>query len=129
MLFCKPFGNNEAISELFPDEPLDSQNVYGAYELFDREKPAGKALVLVCGTRCAIARLSFSGGDLQGLELLVRACLHFAANRGAYTACCALPEFRKTLLSLGFRETDGVFSGDIPTLLQGSCGQCGAPNG
>ncbi len=129
MLFCKPETKKEAISALFPDEPLRTNGTYGAYTAFDGDTPVGKALVLTHGTRCTVLRLAAAENDPETRELLLRACLHFAANRGAYFAQCRLLDLEDTLLSLGFREQDGEFSGDIPTLLAGSCGHCAGQGG
>ena len=70
---------------------------------------------------CEIAKLSVPNGDVLLAEGLLRSALHFAGNRNAYTAVCRENDFRETLLLLGFAEQDGVFTGEIPTLLLGSC--------
>ncbi len=127
MLFCKPFTDMSEIRALFPTRSLDGEGVYGAYTALENDLPLGKCLVRVQGNECRILQIETQSADALLCELLVRAALHFAANRGAFTARCALPQYKSTLLTLGFREQDGEFCGEIPTLLQGSCQNCHTP--
>ena len=129
MLFCKPHTDLAEIRALFPSENFDAKGVYGAYTALEGDLPLGKSLVHVEGSGCSILRLETQSSDALLCELLVRASLHFAANRGAFSAHCALPAYKDTLLTLGFTERDGDFFGEIPTLLQGSCTHCHPQNG
>ena len=129
MLYCKPYTDLAEIRMLFPSESLDSNGIYGAYTALEGDLPLGKSLVRVEGSGCSILRLETQSSDALLCELLVRASLHFAANRGAFSAHCALPAYKDTLLTLGFTERDGDFFGELPTLLQGSCAHCKAQNG
>lgn len=129
MLYCKPYTDLSEIRMLFPSESLDANGIYGAYTALEGDLPLGKSLVRVEGNSCRILRVETQSFDALLCELLVRASLHFAANRGAFLARCALPAYQDTLLTLGFSERDGDFSGEIPTLLQGSCAHCHPQNG
>lgn len=129
MLFCKPHTDLAEIRALFPSENFDAKGVYGAYTALEGDLPLGKSLVRIEGNSCRILRIETQSSDALLCELLVRASLHFAANRGAFSAHCALPAYKDTLLTLGFTERDGDFFGEIPTLLQGSCAHCKAQNG
>ena len=51
----------------------------------------------------------------------MRAALNFGANRNAYMAYCSLEKINDVLTLLGFEKNNGIYEGDIPTLLKGSC--------
>lgn len=121
MVFYKPYSNQKEIAELFPQTDFSEDTVYGAYEAFESEETMGKCLVKITGTACEVTNLDASADDPLLIEGLLRSALHFAANRGAYTAECRLENIKDVLLLLGFRAENGVFQGTIPDLLAGGC--------
>lgn len=121
MVFYKPYSNQKEIAELFPQTDFSEDTVYGAYTALENEAVTGKCLVKIRGTACELSALEALQSDALLIEGLVRSALHFAANRGAYTAECRLEAIKDVLLLLGFREENGVFQGTIPDLLAGSC--------
>lgn len=121
MVFYKPYSNQQEIAELFPQTDFSEDTVYGAYTALENEAVTGKCLVKIRGTACELLDLEALQSDALLIEGLVRSALHFAANRGAYTAECRLEAIKDVLLLLGFREENGVFQGIIPDLLAGSC--------
>ncbi len=121
MVFYKPYSNQKEIAELFPQTDFSEDTVYGAYTALENEAVTGKCLVKIRGTACELLDLEALQSDALLIEGLVRSALHFAANRGAYTAECRLEAIKDVLLLLGFREENGVFQGTIPDLLAGSC--------
>ena len=96
MVFYKPYSNQKEIAELFPQTDFR-------------------------GTACELSALEALQTDALLIEGLVRSALHFAANRGAYTAECRLENIKDILQLLGFQKADGVFRGTVPELLAGSC--------
>lgn len=121
MVFYKPYTDLKEISALFSEETFAENIVYGAYVAYENELPCGKCLVRICGYRCEVHVSPTEHPDALLAEGLLRAALNFAGNRNAYIAECRDKFLRDVLLLLGFTESDGVFSGDIPTLLLGSC--------
>ncbi len=121
MVFYKPYSNQKEIAELFPKADFSEDTVYGAYEALESEEATGKCLVKITGTACEVTDLEAPADAPLLIEGLLRSALHFAANRGAYTAECRLEAIKDVLLLLGFREENGVFQGTIPDLLAGSC--------
>lgn len=126
MVFYKPHTDIHEIKALFPNAELTDGKLYGAYIALEAEQPSGKSLVKIDGYRCEVFVDVPTLDDKELIEGLLRAALHFAANRGAYIAVCRDKSIRDVLLLLGFTQTDGVFEGEIPTLLQGHC--CKAPS-
>ena len=55
-------------------------------------------------------------------EGLLRAALNYAANRSYYTARFSALDRDRVRALLPFEQKDGVWQGDIPTLLAGTCG-------
>lgn len=90
MVFYKPYSNQQEIAELFPQTDFSEDTVYGAYTALENEAVTGKCLVKIRGTACELLDLEALQSDALLIEGLVRSALHFAANRGAYTAECRL---------------------------------------
>lgn len=120
MVFYKPITDRTEILKRFPNAHLPQNDVVGAYIAEEDGKISGECMVTVNGFSCTVSHL-YAGDDALLAEGLLRAALHFAANRNAYTAVCCESKYRDVLLLLGFCEKDNVFSGEIPELLKGSC--------
>ncbi len=122
MIFYKPETNLDNIKNLFKDFDFNNSSTYGAYiGLDDNQNNVGKCLVSVEGYRCSILSVQCDLSDKLLVEGFLRAGLNFCANRNAYMAYCDLTNIADTLAFLGFENNNGVYSGDIPTLLKGSC--------
>ena len=124
MVFYKPIVDIEKIKELFNDFQFE-EGTYGAYVGYDEDKTCvGKALVKVSGYNCYLLAVDCDKTDKLLVEGFVRASLNFSANRSAYMAYCSLEDISDVLFLLGFENNNGVFGGDIPSLLKGSCNCC-----
>ncbi len=121
MIFYKPYLDRQDIYTMFPHADLTGEKIVCAYVALEDDAILGKCLVEVTGYTCAISELVQTGADKLVTEGLVRAALNFAANRGAYLASCSIVQIADVLKILGFSEENGVFRGEIPELLQGSC--------
>ena len=121
MIFYKPYLDRQDIYTMFPHADLTGEKIVCAYVALEDDAILGKCLVEVTGYTCAISELVQTGADKLVTEGLVRAALNFAANRGAYLASCSLVQIADVLKMLGFSEKNGVFRGEIPELLKGSC--------
>jgi hypothetical protein len=121
MIFYKPLTDIESIKTEYADFNFDDC-IYGAYIGIDEDgKNVGKCLMKVNGYNCYILKLDCDFSDKLLVEGFLRAALNFCANRNAYMAHCEILEIRDVLSYLGFENNNGVYSGDIPTLLKGSC--------
>lgn len=121
MIFYKPETNLSNIADLF-DASFEWGTVYGAYVGIDEDgNNVGKCLMKISGYNCEIVSIVCDFSDKLLVEGFLRAALNFCANRSAYMAHCSITEIKDVLLYLGFENDNGVYSGDIPTLLKGSC--------
>lgn len=121
MIFYKPETNLSNIAELF-DASFEQGADYGAYVGIDEDgKSVGKCLMKINGYNCEIVSIDCDFSDKLLVEGFLRAALNFCANRNAYIAHCSIADIKDVLLYLGFENENGVYSGDIPTLLKGSC--------
>lgn len=121
MIFYKPETNLSNIADLF-DVSFEQSADYGAYVALDEDgKSVGKCLMKINGYNCEILTVDCDFSDKLLVEGFLRAALNFCANRNAYMAHCSIAEIKDVLLYLGFENENGVYSGDIPTLLKGSC--------
>lgn len=122
MIFYKPITDTDKLKELFPDEKLTDAFVYGGYIGYDEEnKEVGKCFVKIDGYSCYVSSVSCDRSDKLLTEGFLRSALNFSANRNAYTAFCSDESISDTLSLLGFKKENNIYSGDIPTLLKGSC--------
>lgn len=118
MYIFKPITDKEKLSALFSDE------VSGGYVGFEGEDVIGKCSFVIDGYSLLVKTVDFDKDKPDIGEGLLRSALNFGANRNAYYAYCSCENVTEIMKLMGFEENDGVFSGDIPTLLGGSCGCC-----
>lgn len=122
MIFYKPETVFSNIAYLFENVSIEPGTDYGAYVGFDDDgKAVGKCLMKIKGYNCFILSIDCDYSDKLLVEGFIRAALNFCANRSAYMAHCGISEIQDVLLYLGFENINGVYTGDIPTLLKGSC--------
>ena len=122
MVYYKPITDLAELKNLFPNENTDENYIYGGYVGLNMEETfVGKVFMKIAGTKCYISSLDCDISDVLSVEGFVRAALSFCANRNAYMAYCEDERIKSVLLLLGFEENNGIYSGDIPTLLKGSC--------
>lgn len=93
-------------------------NAYGAYE---EDKLLGMCTFEMAGYEVHLLNLSLQQEDAAVAEGLVRSALHYAGNRGAYTALFQGSEWSKVCQNLQVRKTGRGFEGEIPEILMGSC--------
>lgn len=121
MIFYKPETNLSNIADLFDISFVQGFD-YGAYVgIAEDGHNVGKCLMKINGYNCEIVSIDCDFSDKLLVEGFLRAALNFCANRSAYMAHCSITEIKDVLLYLGFENENGVYSGDIPTLLKGSC--------
>lgn len=118
MYIFKPITDKNELSRIFIGE------VNGGYIGFEGDEIIGKCSLFVEGSKVYVRTVEFPEDKPDVGEGLLRAALNFGANRNAYFAYCSCPNAVGIMRLMGFEENDGVFSGDIPTLLGGSCGCC-----
>ena len=93
---------------LFPGEPFYDNVRYAAY----KTEYGGNDFSLLFslnGNICILERIKSDKNEPSVTDGLL------------HTAVCSLFEFSDELISLGFTQKDGVFSGNTAELLQGSC--------
>ncbi len=118
MYIFKPITEKIELLKLFSDD------VNGGYIGFEGDEIIGKCSLSVDGSKVFVKTIEFDKDKPDIGEGLMRAALNFGANRNAYYAYCECENAVDVMKLMGFEENDGVYSGDIPTLLGGSCGCC-----
>lgn len=104
--------------------PFDSDNTlngYFGYDLSDASKYCGKCVFRLNGYSMEIIYIDVPDSDAETVEGFIRSALNFGGNRNVYIAEFKAEQGIDVALSLGFESEKGVLSGDIPTLLKGSC--------
>lgn len=122
MIFYKPITDIEKIKEIYSDISFDENLLYGAYIGIDEKSSVvGNCLVKIDKYNCYVLSVECDYSDKLLVEGFLRSGLNYCANRNAYMCHCEIEEISDVLKHLGFEYKNGVYSGDIPTLLKGSC--------
>lgn len=122
MIFYKPITEKESIKEIYSNISFDDNLLYGAYLGFDEDlSVVGKCLVKIDKYNCYVLSVECDYNDKLLVEGFLRSGLNYCANRNAYMCYCEIDEISDVLKHLGFEYKNGFYSGDIPTLLKGSC--------
>jgi len=117
MYIFKPLADKDEISKLY--------GVTGdfAYIGYDGDEAIGGCTAVINGSCVTVTKMVFDEDKLEFGEGLIRSALNYAANRNAYMARCECENTESILKLMGFEKNkDGIYEGDIPTLLGGSCG-------
>lgn len=96
-------------------------NGYIGYDLSDNSKQCGKCVFRLKGYIMEILFVEASNDDAETIEGLIRSALNFGGNRNVYIAEYKAEKGIAVAEMLGFEFENSVLSGDIPTLLKGSC--------
>lgn len=122
MICYKPIHDIEELKKIYPHIIFDEKTLYGGYFGVEEDGSlVGKCLFSIDRYNCYIISVDCDYSDKLLVEGYVRSALNFCANRSAYMAHCEINEISDVLLMLGFEKKNGIYSGDIPTLLKGSC--------
>lgn len=123
MIYYKPITDKKSLEELYPNTAFSDDALFGGYIGFDEDGTnVGKCLVKISEYKCFILSVNCDFSDKLLTEGFVRSALNFCANRSAYMAFCEQDSISDILLNLGFiKDSNNIYSGDIPTLLKGSC--------
>lgn len=122
MIFYKPIDNIDDIKQEISNFIFDNELNYGAYLGIDEDgNRVGSCLMSIDAYKCYIEVIECDYADKLLVEGFLRSALNYCANRNAYMAYCKISEISDVLSHLGFEYNDCIYSGDIPTLLKGSC--------
>lgn len=109
----------DELGEVFSEDT--SLAGYVGYDLSDNNKECGKCVFRLNGYSMEILYVDSYDNDPETIEGLIRSALNFGGNRCVYIAEYKAENGLDVAITLGFEENKGVYSGDIPSLLQGSC--------
>ena len=122
MIIYKPVTDIDKLKEIYSDISFKNDLIYGGYSGFDENGDfVGNGLFSIDGYNCYLLSVDCDYTDKLLVEGFIRASLNFCAIRNAYMAHCEIEDISDVLVMLGFIKNNSVYSGDIPTLLKGSC--------
>lgn len=98
-----------------------SLNGYIGYDLSNNNTECGKCAFRLKGYSMEIVYVEAYDNDPETIEGLIRSALNYGGNRNVYMADYIADNGIDVAITLGFELNKGVYSGDIPSLLQGSC--------
>lgn len=94
---------------------------YIGYDLANNSEMCGKCAFRLNGYSMEILCVNVPDNDPETIEGLIRSALNFGGNRNVYMAHYKAEAGIEVAESLGFENENGLLTGDIPTLLKGSC--------
>lgn len=118
MLKFVPVGYKDLGEPFCADDTLCG---YIGYDLSDNDKECGKCAFRLKGYSMEIIHVESFDDDPETVEGLIRSALNYGGNRNVYMADYLAANGIDVAKMLGFENMNGVYCGDIPTLLQGSC--------
>lgn len=119
MYYFKPISSVDEVKEAY-----DKKTEF-SYIGYENDEQSGGCECEIKGNYVEIKKITFPSDKPDFCEGLIRASLNYGANRGAYMAKTKCENADYVLKLLGFEKNeDGYYEGDIPSLLQGSCGKC-----
>ncbi len=98
-----------------------SLNGYVGYDLADNNSVCGNCVFRINGYSMEILYIDVKESDPEVIEGLIRSALNFGGNRNVYIAQFKAQNGVEVAKLLGFKSENSVLTGDIPTLLKGSC--------
>lgn len=98
-----------------------SLNGYIGYDLSDNSKLCGRCVFRLNGYSMEIIFVEALDNDAETIEGLIRSALNFGGNRSVYIAHYKAETGIQVAEMLGFENENGILTGDIPSLLKGSC--------
>ncbi len=109
--------------ESLPAPFCDDSSNYGyvGYNVSDNYKNCGICVFCLNGYTMDIDYLEVTDSDDETAEGFIRSALNYGGNRNVYIANFKAQNGINVAQMLGFKEENGILSGDIPTLLKGSC--------
>lgn len=117
MLKFVPVKFNELSSAYSDDSTV---NGYIGYNLDDNSR-FGECVFRLNGYSMDILFVEALDDDAETIEGLIRSALNYGGNRNVYIANYKADNGKSVADVLGFEDENGVLTGDIPSLLKGSC--------
>lgn len=105
-------------------EPFSSDSTLCGYIGYDYDADGaecGKCVFRLNGYTMDVCFVEALDSDAETEEGLIRSALNYGANRGVYIAFYKAEAALDVARVLGFKEENGVLSGEIPVLLKGNC--------
>ncbi len=118
MYIFKPVTEQDKLRELF------GVTTGAGYIGYENNETVGSCHFESDGYFVTVDRIICDDEDKELCEGLIRSALGYCANRNAYIGKCSCFEKKDVLEIMGFELENDIYSGDIPTLLGGSCGCC-----
>ena len=107
----------------FEPHELNTPSCSVRFSAKDGETTLGFCDLLLHDSLADVVSIRLDTDDLTIGEGLFRAAFNYAANRGYYIGCCSAPDCDAVRSAMPFVCKDGVWQGDLPSLLAGTCGK------
>ncbi len=93
------------------------------FEAIEDGKVLGKCKLNI-NTNALVSDVTYEKSSVFVVEGLLKAAFYYAGLRGVFWGICTDESIDFLLRKLNFEKTPSGYENDIPTILQGSCGNC-----
>lgn len=109
----------------FKHRKIDNNENEIEFEALYNDVSIGSCVLFLGNESADITQISYNKDYPFIVEGLIKAAFNFAANRNYYIGICNVSGIDELLSRMNFNKTEKGFSNDIPTILMGSCKECG----
>ncbi|MBR2893341.1 MAG: hypothetical protein IKB94_05740 [Clostridia bacterium] len=103
----------------FKNTQTDSETV--VFEALEGEKSIGKCTLVLRDNLADVTVLSYDESAPYAVEGLLRSAYNYAGLKNYYMARCSARNIDSFLDRMNFKKADDGYTGDIPSILMGSC--------
>ncbi len=103
----------------FKNTAIDETTV--AFEAQENDKSIGSCTLKLEGSIADVTDLSYDESCPYIVEGLLRAAYNYAGLKNYYMAKCTAKNIDEFLDKMNFTKTAAEYTGDIPSILMGSC--------
>lgn len=94
------------------------------FEAIENGESCGKCTMVFESNKAVITSLEYDKDRPYLVEGLIKAAFNFAANNNYYMGYCKCSDIASFLEKMNLEKADGVYFGDIPSILMGNCCKC-----
>lgn len=91
------------------------------FEALEGEKTIGSCTLVLKDNVADVTSLTFSEEKPYAVEGLLRSAYNYAGLKNYYSAKCTAENIDSFLDRMNFEKQDNEYTGDIPSILMGSC--------
>ena len=110
---------------IFEHNAINSDTTVIEFKALENEQEYGKCILVLHNSIAEVTFVNYDENNSFIVEGLLKAAYNYAANRSYYIGRCSAENIDFALHKLGFYTAENGYENDIPSILMGSCKNCG----